>query len=233
VATVSALLQLLLGNHSAKGVAVNQPAKLASFEGHDDSLAAADMFLVGYVNNKTEQVSCIKIPSGLSFLEDGNFSRPIKELRYFKPEDRPTAVNFLFQTYHFMVAIGLLLIALTIYARYLLWRKKFFQQKWSMLDFAFAVLLPELANQLGWYSAEVGRQPWVVYGLLRTSDALSKAVKQNEVLFSLILFTVLYVLLFTLFIYILNKKIKHGLDDFAIVADENPTTKRDNPIMHS
>jgi cytochrome d ubiquinol oxidase subunit I len=233
VATVSALLQILLGHHSAKGVAVTQPAKLAAFEGHYDNLAAADMYLVGYVNNQTEQASGIKIPGCLSFLVDGNFSSPIKGLRYFKPKDRPTAVNLVCHTYHFMVAIGLLLIASTLYASYLLLRKKLFRQKWLMLVFAFAVLLPELANQLGWYSAEVGRQPWVVYGLLRTSEALSKAVKQNEVLFSLILFTVLYVLLFTLFIYMLNKKIKHGLDDSAIVADENPTTKRDNPLMHS
>lgn len=74
----------------------------------------------------------------------------------------------------------------------------------------WAVLLPQIANQIGWFSAEMGRQPWVVYGLLRTSDALSATVTANQVLFSLILFTAVYSLLFALFIYLLNKKIKHG-----------------------
>jgi cytochrome d ubiquinol oxidase subunit I len=76
--------------------------------------------------------------------------------------------------------------------------------------FVWAVLLPQIANQVGWYTAEVGRQPWVVYKLLRTSDALSEAVTAEQVLFSLILFTFVYTLLFALFVYLLNNKIKHG-----------------------
>jgi len=133
-----------------------------------------------------------------------------------------------------MVAIGLLLIGLTLYAAFLFWLKKLFEKKWLMLVFAFSVLLPEIANQLGWYSAEVGRQPWVVYGLLRTSDALSKSVKENEVWFSLILFTLLYLLLFALFIYLLNKKIQHGLDENdGEITDAMPsTTKLDDPLIH-
>ena len=79
-----------------------------------------------------------------------------------------------------------------------------------MLLFVPSVFLPQLANQLGWYTAEVGRQPWVVYNLLRTSDALSEAVQANQVLFSLILFTLVYLLLFALFIYLFNRKVQHG-----------------------
>ena len=75
--------------------------------------------------------------------------------------------------------------------------------------FVWAAILPQIANQVGWFAAEMGRQPWVVYGLLRTSDALSSTVKANQVLFSLVMFTLLYMLLFTLFIYLLDKKIKH------------------------
>jgi cytochrome d ubiquinol oxidase subunit I len=80
----------------------------------------------------------------------------------------------------------------------------------------WSVLLPQVANQMGWYAAETGRQPWVVYGLLRTSDALSKAVTANQVLFSLILFTLVYTLLLILFLYLLNKKIQHGPDNSQI-----------------
>ena len=72
------------------------------------------------------------------------------------------------------------------------------------------MLGPQIANQLGWISAEVGRQPWIVYGLLKTSDALSKVVTSNQVVFSLIMFTIIYFLLFMLFIYLLNEKIQHG-----------------------
>ena len=92
----------------------------------------------------------------------------------------------------------------------------------SAWAFVLAVLLPQIANQVGWFAAEMGRQPWVVYGLLRTSDALSKVVTANQVLFSLIMFTLIYALLFALFIYLLNKKIKHG------PYDEDLEDKRDH-----
>jgi cytochrome d ubiquinol oxidase subunit I len=85
----------------------------------------------------------------------------------------------------------------------------------------FSVLGPQLANQLGWFSAEVGRQPWIVYGLLRTSEGLSKVVTANMVVTSLILFTLVYALLFAVFVYLLNDKIQHGPD----TADLTPTGK--------
>ena len=130
-----------------------------------------------------------------------------------------------------MIAIGVTIIALTLFAVFLWWRGKLFKYKWLMAMFSYAVLLPQLGNQMGWFSAEMGRQPWVVYGLLRTSNALSKAVRADQVLFSLILFTLVYALLFALFIYLLNKKIKHGLDeDHAEPAPE--FSKRNNPLLN-
>jgi len=121
-------------------------------------------------------------------------------------------VNFVFQTYHVMITFGMLMIGMTLLAVFLLWRKRLFQQKWLLRFFVPAVLLPQIANQMGWYSAEVGRQPWIVYGMLRTSDGLSKSVTEDHLWFSLLLFTWVYVLLFALFIYLLNKKIVHGPD---------------------
>ena len=146
----------------------------------------------------------------LSFLVYADFERPLPGLNAFPVADRPKQVNFVFQTYHLMVAIGMTLVGLTLLASFLLWRKKLFGQRWLMRVFALSVLLPQIANQVGWYSAEVGRQPWVVYGLLRTSDGLSKAVNADQVWFSLILFSLVYTLLFVLFLYLLNKKIQHG-----------------------
>jgi cytochrome d ubiquinol oxidase subunit I len=210
VATIFSLAQLFVGHQSAEVVAEYQPAKLAALEGHYDDTKPADMFILGYVDQKNEKAKGLYIPGGLSFLTKGDFNAKVTGLNSFKPEDRPGAVNFVFQTYHLMVAIGMFLIALTLYASWLWWRGKLFKYKWLLYIFAFSVLLPQIANQVGWYSAEVGRQPWVVYGLLRTSKALSQAVTANQVMFSLIMFTVVYIILFILFIYLLNKKIKHG-----------------------
>jgi cytochrome bd ubiquinol oxidase subunit I len=212
IAAIAALSQLVTGHSSANGVAVNQPAKLASFEGHYDSLAVADMYLFGWVNDSKREVTGVKIPGGLTFLLYQDFTTPVKGLNAFDKNDRPGMVNFVFQTYHLMIAIGMALIGLTLFALFLWWRGKLFNRRWLMIVFSFSVVLPQIANQVGWYSAEVGRQPWVVYGLLRTSDALSENVKAEQVVFSLVLFTLVYLILFGLFIYLLNKKIKHGLN---------------------
>jgi cytochrome d ubiquinol oxidase subunit I len=85
-----------------------------------------------------------------------------------------------------------------------------FDKKWMLWIFVFSVLGPQIANQVGWITAEVGRQPWIVYGILRTSEGLSKAVEAGQIWFSLILFAIIYLFLFVLFIYLLNEKIKHG-----------------------
>ena len=210
IATLFSFAQLATGHKSADGVAVNQPAKLAALEGHYDSSAAADMYLLGWVDNKNQKVTGIKIPGGLSFLLHQDFKKPVTGLNAFDPNDRPTQVNAIFQVYHIMIAIGMFLIALTAYASWFMYKGKLFEQKWLMHVFAWSVFLPQIANQAGWFAAEMGRQPWVVYGLLRTSDALSKSVKANQIIFSLILFGLVYLTLFALFIYLLNKKIKHG-----------------------
>jgi cytochrome d ubiquinol oxidase subunit I len=228
VAVLSSLAQLFTGHRSADGVSRNQPAKLAAFEGHYDSLAVADMYLMGWVNNHKQQVTGISIPKGLTFLIHQDFSTPVRGLNSFPPSDRPP-VNFVFQTYHLMVAIGITLIGLSLLAAWLLWRGRLFTTRWLMGVFVFSVFLPQLANQVGWYSAEVGRQPWVVYGLLRTSQALSKAVTANQVWFSLILFTFVYTLLFVLFIYLLHQKIQHGPEPEA--AHLSSGSKRNNPVI--
>lgn len=224
IATISALAQLVSGHSSANVVAVHQPAKLASFEGHYDSLAVADMYLFGWVDDANQKVTGLKIPKGLTFLIHQDFTTPVIGLNAFDKNDRPGLVNFVFQTYHLMIAIGMFLIGLTLFSLFLWWKGKLFNQRWLMILFSFSVLLPQIGNQVGWYSAEVGRQPWVVYGLLRTSDALSENVRAGQVLFSLILFTVVYAILFALFIYLLNKKIQHGLDFSGTEASKQDKT---------
>lgn len=213
VATVASLSQLVTGHSSAEGVSHNQPAKLAAMEGHFDASAPADLYLFGWVDKESQTVTGLGIPGGLGLMLEGELDHPVTGLNAFPKDERPTALNAIFQFYHLMVAIGMYLIALTVYA-VIQWRRgKLFSQRWLLRLFVWSVILPQIANQVGWYTAEMGRQPWVVYGLLRTSDALSAAVTANQVLFSLIMFTFIYVLLFGLFVYLLNKKITHGPDD--------------------
>ncbi|OWW25536.1 cytochrome ubiquinol oxidase subunit I [Zobellia sp. OII3] len=230
VATVFSLGQLATGHSSAEGVAVNQPAKLATMEGHFEASAPADMYLFGWVDKEEQKVTGLKIPGGLSFLLDYDFATPVTGLNAFAEKDRPSQINAVFQFYHIMVAIGMFLILLTLYACYLWWRGKLFDKRWLLWTFVFTALLPQIANQVGWFTAEMGRQPWVVYGLLRTSEAFSQAVSANQVLFSLILFMFVYTLLFLLFVYLLNKKIKHGPYDDSD-EDDRPLTKEITQIV--
>lgn len=233
VATFFSLSQLFTGHRSAEIVAEHQPAKLAAMEGHFDSLATADMYIMGWVNKKDKTVSGISIPGGLSFLLHQDFETPVRGLDSFPKEDQPGAVNAIFQFYHLMVAIGMALIGMTLLACWFLFRKKLFDQKWLLWIFVFASILPQLANQFGWFAAEMGRQPWVVYGLLRTSDALSNTVVANQVLASLIMFAMVYLLLFILFVYLLNKKIQHGPFDESTLESRPLQEGIENVITNS
>jgi cytochrome d ubiquinol oxidase subunit I len=219
VAAFFSLGQLATGHRSAEGVAKNQPAKLAALEGHFQHSGPADLFLVGWVDTKKQQVSGIRLPGGLSYLLHADSDAPVTGLNAFKEEDRPGQVNAVFQFYHLMVAIGMALIGISLYGVWLLMRRKLTQQPWFLVVLIFSVLLPQIANQAGWFAAEMGRQPWVVYGLLRTSDAFSQAVSAGQILFSLILFFVVYTVLFILFIYLLHKKIKAGPSEYGSIQN--------------
>lgn len=214
---VASTLQLVTGHSSAQGIAEQQPAKLAAYEGHFDASAPATMYAVGWVNEREGRTYGIGIPGMLSWLIHGDRSTPVTGLNAFEPEDRPP-VNIVFQSYHVMVAIGMALILICLLGALYWWRGKLWHTRWLLWILVFAVLGPQLANQLGWLSAEVGRQPWIVYHLLRTADALSNTVSSHQVMTSLVLFGVIYLLLFILFVYLLNEKIQNGPE--GIVTEE-------------
>jgi cytochrome bd ubiquinol oxidase subunit I len=219
VAAVASVMQLVTGHSSAQGISVTQPAKLAAFEAHYAESAAAPIYLFGWVNDKEERVRMgIKIPGLLSYLVHGDFEKPVTGLRAFPPDKRPP-VNFVFQTYHGMVAIGMALIALSLGGLFFWWRKWLFKLKWYLWILVFSVLGPQISNQLGWFSAEVGRQPYIVYNQLLTADAFSKSVSPGEVITSLVMFTVIYIFLLALFIYLLNEKIQQGPSEDEIISE--------------
>ena len=218
VAVIASFGQLLTGHSSAETVAETQPAKLAAFEGHYEASAPAGMYLLGWVNDETGEVTGIEIPGMLSWMLYGDMQAPVTGLLAFPENDRPP-VNIVFQSYHAMVAIGMLLILLSLIGAFTWWRGSLFRIRWLLWVMVFSVLLPQFANQLGWFSAEVGRQPWIVYGLLRTRDALSVSVDAGDVIISLVLFSLIYLLLFALFVYLLNEKIQHGPDIEAAIKE--------------
>ncbi len=222
VAAGATLLSLATGHQSAEGVAHNQPAKLAAFEGQYETTAQAPLYLFGWVDEKTETTRGVAIPGMLSFLVGGDTQTVVKGLNdpAVRPDGRPP-VNFTFQLYHIMVAVGMALIGLAAWAAWALWRGKLEHSRLLLGALTLSVLGPQIANQAGWWAAEVGRQPWIVYRLLKTSDALSKVVTANHVVASMVMFGVVYVLLFAVFVFLLNEKIQHGPDD----SDLQPSGK--------
>jgi cytochrome d ubiquinol oxidase subunit I len=220
LATICSLAQLGSGHFQAIGVYENQPAKLAAMEGVFETETYAPMHLFGWPSEKDQKVHySVAIPGMLSWLVHFDASKPVQGLNELKADYGQPPVWLTFQSYHLMVAIGMLFIAMTLYASFLRWRGTLFTKRWLLWCFVFAVVPALVANEAGWVAAEVGRQPWIVYptmtngvlgGGLRTADAVSEAVTREHVLGSLIMFGLVYFLLFILWIMLLNKKIQHG-----------------------
>jgi cytochrome d ubiquinol oxidase subunit I len=216
VGLVSSLLQALSGHLSGQEVAKYQPAKLAGFEGLYQTVSNTPLVVIGWVDEKNQQTHGLEIPYGLSFMAHNDFHTPVTGLDAFKPEDRPpVASSFFF--FHAMVGLGCAMIGVTALGCFFAWQKKLKEKRWLLWLLVLSILGPELANQFGWFAAEVGRQPWLVYGLLRTPEGLSAVVKAETVLASLILFTFIYFLLFAVFVYLLNDKIQHGPHDDDLI----------------
>ncbi len=233
------------GHSQGRIVAKNQPAALAALEGHYHT-GPADLHLFGIPNPKEKRIDAsIVIPGGLSFLVSDKFDTPIAGLDHFDEKDRPPdhLLPLIFTTYHLMVGIGSLLMALSLLAVFFLWRGTLFEKRWLMWVFVLAVFGPFICNQSGWVAAEVGRQPFIVYPEvvwqddlpkmvtdgprpgLRTREGLSseKAVSPNQIVQSIAMFSFVYLLLFVVWVYVLNSKIQHGPDEMTAPAPETTT----------
>jgi cytochrome d ubiquinol oxidase subunit I len=232
VATVASLGQLATGHSSAHGVARTQPVKLAAMEGHYPASAPGDLYLFGWVDEKRETVTGLKIPRLLSGMVHFDLDQPIPGLSAVPKKDRPP-VAWVFQVYHGMVVLGLGLIGLSLLGLLLWWRGRLFATRWFLWLLAASVLGPMLANQLGWFTAEWGRQPWVVQGLLRTEQGVSRTVSGGEILGSLVLFVLIYLLLTLVFVFVVNEKIRSGPEEPAAESPGDPqaTAPPPHPAM--
>lgn len=210
VAFISAILQAISGDSSGKVIAEHQPAKLAALEALYTTETGAPLTLFGVVNSKEEKLDyAIQIPKLLSYLSFGSSNAEIKGLDQFPKEDWPN-VPALFNVYRLMLGMWGLMFFLSVVGIYLWYKKRLEMHPWLLRMMVLSAAFPQIANQAGWYCAETGRYPWIVYGLLRISEGLSKAVTANQILGSIIMFSVVYTFLFLLFVYILNEKVKHG-----------------------
>jgi cytochrome d ubiquinol oxidase subunit I len=226
VASISVILQGLSGHSSARLVARHQPAKLAAFEGLYKTQAGAPLTLFGIPDSDSETLRySIQVPKLLSFLSFDDFNAQVAGLDQFAKNDRPN-VSAVFKTYHLMVAMWACMLISCLWALHA-WRKGYLINNSRLLKvLAASVLFPQIANQAGWVSAEMGRYPWIVYDLLRISEGLSKSVTANQVLGSLIMFAVVYAGLFILFIFLLNEKIQHGPNETDLVSPYHQLRER-------
>lgn len=221
LATFASLAQLASGHNQASGVAVRQPAKLAAMEGVYKT-EAAPLYLFGLPDDQEKRVRFgVGVPGGLSFLVHGDFTKPVDGFDKLESTWGHAPTKIVFASYHLMIAIGMTFIGATLLACYFRWRGTLFEKRWLLWFFVFAVVPAMIANQAGWVTAEVGRQPWIVYpqvvdgklvGGMRTSEAISEAVRAEQVLGSIIMFGLIYSVLGLLWLTLLHAKIQHGPD---------------------
>jgi cytochrome d ubiquinol oxidase subunit I len=213
VAAVASVWQLFpSGDRQATLVARHQPAALAAMEGLFETREGAPMVLMGQPDTEQGRIdNTLEVPSILSIVTHRRPEARVTGLAAFKPEDRPDNIGLLYYSYHLMVGLGTLFIALMVVAAIALWRDRLLKTRPLLWAILLAVPLPYIANTAGWMTAELGRQPWLVYGLLRTSAGTSHRVSAGNGLFSLLGFMGLYAFLSIVFVVLMTRIIAHGV----------------------
>ena len=208
----SLLIAFPTGDWNAKNVAKYQPATFAAMEGiFETENAGAEIVLIGQPNMVEKKIdNKIAVPNILSFLTYQKWDTQIPGMDQFKEEELPTNIPALYYAYHIMVGLGTIFIGIMFLSAFFLWRKKLFNLKPLLWTIMFLVPFPYIANLTGWYVAELGRQPYLVYGLLKTSEGISPTVSSGNTLFTLLGFVGLYIMLGLLFLVLVGKTIHQG-----------------------
>jgi cytochrome d ubiquinol oxidase subunit I len=214
----SVLVAFPFGHEHARQVAETQPEKFAAIEGLYAGQEGAPLVLFGLISPTPPELRAkVEIPNLLSWLAFGDVNAPVRGIRDFPADTVPRGAELWlsFVSFHNMVILGMFFIGVTGLGLVFLWRKSLAGKRWFLWVLALSMPLPLAACQFGWIAAEVGRQPWIVYGLLRTRDAASVVVSAGEILFSLILFSLIYLALGALWVFLLARKAKAGMDEIA------------------
>jgi cytochrome bd ubiquinol oxidase subunit I len=199
------------GDGQGQMIARNQPVTLAAMEGLFDTSAGAPIALIGQPD--TEKLALdnpILVPNALSFLTYRRWQSEVKGLKDFPRDQWPDNIPLLYYSYHIMLGIGTLLILLMLACSWSLWRLRLFDSRGLLWALMLALPFPYIATTAGWMTAELGRQPWLIYGWMRTADGVSSRVSAGNGLFTLIGFMGLYMLLGILFLFLVHREIDHG-----------------------
>jgi cytochrome bd ubiquinol oxidase subunit I len=228
VASVVASIWMLFpsGHMSSDQVAEHQPVALAAMEGHFKDSDEADLVFIGQPNmEKLEVDNPIVLPGGLSLLVYGPAGGDVKSLEEFPQKNWPDNIPLLYYSYHVMVGLGTIFIGITVLAAFMLWRGWLYTFRPMLWAIMLALPFPFIANTAGWFSAELGRQPWLAYGLFRTEEGVSPLVSSGSVLFTLIGFMGLYLIMGLLYVLVMVREIGHGPDheEEALEATESLT----------
>jgi cytochrome d ubiquinol oxidase subunit I len=209
---ISSVLQLFpTGDGQGRMVTVHQPVTLAAMEALFVSQTGAPLVILGQPNVAERKIdNPIEVPSALSFLTYRAWKADVKGLDAFPPEMWPENIALLYYSYHIMVGLGTVFIAIMVVAAFLLWRGKLFSVRWMLWILLLALPFPYIANTAGWMTAELGRQPWLVYGLMRTAEGYSKTVSAGNVMFTLLGFLGMYTVLGILFLFLVQREIDRG-----------------------
>ncbi len=212
VGVIAAVLVVFpTGDRQAKLVARYQTPSLAAMEGRFESGPMAPIVLIGQPNVSARRLdNPIRIPGMLSFLAYGTFHSDVKGLLAFSPDTWPDNIELLYYSFHIMAGLGTIMMAIMVLAAILKWTGRLARSRWLLWVLMAAFPLPYIAVTAGWLTAELGRQPWVVYGLQRTADAASPSVHAGTALFTLIGFCGLYFVIGVLFLFMIGREIAHG-----------------------
>ncbi len=217
----SILIVFPTGDLHGKYVARNQPAAMAGMEGLFHSEAGAGLVLMGQPNEETGQIdNPIVVNDALSFLIYGTTKAEVKGLDQIPRDQWPTTLPLLFYAYHIMAGLGTWFVLLMIVSAFLLWRGRLEGARWALWALLLSFPLPYIANTAGWMTAEIGRQPWLIYGLMRTSEGYSNTVSAGNGLFTLLGFMGLYALLGLLFTVLIYREISRGPEGKPVAALE-------------
>ena len=210
----SVLVAFPTGDQQAKMVGRHQPVTLAAMEGRFAGGSNAGVAVIGQPNIANKRLdNPIEIPDALSFLAYGTFSSYVHGLDEYPANVWPDNIELLYYAFHMMITLGTLFILLMGLATFQNWRGRLASSPWLLWILMLAFPFPYIANTLGWMTAELGRQPWLVYGLFRTRDGYSKVVSSGDTLFTLIGFIGLYIVIGLLFLYLGGREILHGPED--------------------
>lgn len=210
VAFVTSVVQLGLGHYHAFQVAATQPTKLAAFEGLFQSQRHAPLTLFGIMDERDRHLKyAIRVPGMLSYLISFNTATLVPGLDRFPRSEWPP-LSLTFYPFHLMFYIGLLLIGFTALGMILLWMRRLFTARFFLILAVLAIPLSFLANELGWMTAEIGRQPWIVYHIFRTNEAASTNVQASAVALSLGLFSLVYTLFTVVWVLAIRRELRRG-----------------------